>query len=43
MSTYTEIEFEYGGTGNAYELENTENGEYETEVEKGGEVALAQI
>lgn len=25
-----EIEFEYGGTGTAYELENTENGEYET-------------
>ena len=33
-----EIEFEYGGTGTSYELENTENGEYETEVEKGGEV-----
>ena len=31
-----EIEFEYGGTGTSYELENTENGEYETEVEKGG-------
>ena len=30
-----EIEFESGGTGTAYELENTENGEYETEVEKG--------
>jgi len=38
-----EIEFEYGGTGTAYELENTENGEYETEVEKGGEVALEQF
>jgi len=38
-----EIEFEYGGTGMAYELENTENGEYETEVEKGGEVALEQF
>ena len=38
-----EIEFEYGGTGTAYELENTENGEYETEVEKGGEVALEQL
>ena len=38
-----EIEFEYGGTGIAYELENTENGEYETEVEKGGEVALEQF
>ena len=38
-----EIEFEYGGTGTAVELENTENGEYETEVEKGGEVALEQF
>ncbi len=38
-----EIEFEYGGSGTAYELENTENGEYETEVEKGGEVALEQF
>lgn len=35
-----EIEFEAGGTGSAYEIENTENGEYEMEVEKGGEVAL---
>lgn len=38
-----EVEFESGGTGTAYELENTENGEYETEVEKGGEVALEQF
>ena len=38
-----EIEFEAGGTGTAYELENTENGEYETETEKGGEVALEQF
>lgn len=38
-----EIEFESGGVGSAYELENTENGEYETEVEKGGEVALEQF
>lgn len=38
-----EIEFESGGTGSAYELENSENGEYETEVEKGGEVALEQF
>ena len=30
-----EIEFESGGTGTAYELENMENGEYETEVGKG--------
>ncbi len=38
-----EIEFESGGTGQAVELEATENGEYETEVEKGGEVALEQF
>ena len=38
-----EIEFESGGTGTAYELENTENDEYETEIEKGGEVALEQF
>ncbi len=38
-----EIEFEAGGTGTAYEIENTENGEYETEIEKGGEVALEQF
>lgn len=38
-----EIEFESGGTGTAFELENSENGEYETEVEKGGEVALEQF
>jgi hypothetical protein len=39
----TEIEFEYGGTGAAMEYEFTEAGEYETEVEKGGEVALEQF
>lgn len=38
-----EIEFEAGGTGVAIELENNENGEYETEIEKGGEVALEQL
>lgn len=38
-----EIEFESGGTGIATELENSENGEYETEIEKGGEVALEQL
>ena len=27
-----EIEFEAGGVGTAYEIENSENGEYETEV-----------
>ena len=38
-----EVEFESGGTGTALELENTENGEYETEIEKGGEVAIEQF
>ncbi|MCR5453528.1 MAG: hypothetical protein K6F33_00880 [Bacteroidales bacterium] len=41
-----EIEFEAGGTGMAMELETgtgSENGEYETEIEKGGEVALEQF
>ncbi len=39
-----EIEFEYGGTGAAREMEwRSENGEYETEIEKGGEVALEQF
>ena len=41
-----EIEFESGGTGMAYELESgtgSENGEYEVEYEKGGEVALEQF
>ncbi len=38
-----EIEFESGGTGSAVELEATENGEYETEVEKGGEVVIEQF
>lgn len=38
-----EIEFEAGGVGSAVELENSENGEYETEIEKGGEVALEQF
>lgn len=40
----SEIEFEYGGTGSAREIEwKEENGEYETEIEKGGEVALEQF
>lgn len=38
-----EIEFEAGGTGSAVELEKNENQQYETEVEKGGEVALEQL
>jgi len=39
----TEIEFEHGGSGSTYEIENAETGEYETEIEKGGEVALEQF
>ncbi len=39
-----EVEFEHGGTGVAKEIEySDENGEYETEIEKGGEVALEQF
>lgn len=38
-----EIEFESGGVGIESELENSENGEYETELERGGEVALEQF
>lgn len=38
-----EIELEAGGVGSAVELESSENGEYETEIEKGGEVALEQL
>lgn len=39
----TEIEFEHGGTESAVEIEDDEGGEYETEVERGGEVALEQF
>ncbi|MCM1369500.1 MAG: hypothetical protein NC204_03915 [Candidatus Amulumruptor caecigallinarius] len=39
----TEIEFEHGGTESAVEFENEEGGEYEQEVERGGEVALEQF
>lgn len=39
----TEIEFEHGGTGSAYEKENEEGGEWEQEQEKGGEVELEQF
>ena len=38
----TEIEFEHGGTESAVELESDETGEYESEIERGGEVALEQ-
>ena len=39
----TELEYEHGGGGAAIEIENEETGEYETEVEKGGEVAVEQF
>ncbi len=39
----TEIEFEHGGTESAVEIDPDEAGEYEAEVEKGGEVALEQF
>ena len=38
-----EIEFEHGGVGTAVEMEAEETGEYETEVERGGEVNLEQF
>ena len=40
---YSEIEFEHGGTESAVELEADEAGEYESEIERGGEVALEQF
>ena len=39
----TEIEFEHGGTESAIEIEEEETGEYEKEIERGGEVALEQF
>ncbi len=38
-----EIEFEHGGTGSELELEYEEFGEFESEIEKGGEVILEEI
>ncbi|MDR1793412.1 MAG: hypothetical protein LBR36_08270 [Bacteroidales bacterium] len=38
-----EVEFEHGGTGTTIEIEEEEFGEYEQEVEKGGEIALEQF
>lgn len=42
-SVSTEIEFEHGGTGSTIEIEDEEFGEYEQEVEKGGEIVLEQF
>lgn len=39
----SEIEFEHGGTEAAVELEGEETGEWEQEIERGGEVALEQF
>lgn len=39
----SEIEFEHGGTESAVEIEAEEGGEYESEIERGGEVALEQF
>lgn len=39
----SEIEFEQGGTESAVEIESEETGEYEKEIERGGEVALEQF
>lgn len=42
LSFRTELEFEHGGTGATMEQEWDEFGEYEIEIEKGGEVMLEQ-
>lgn len=39
----SEIEFEHGGTESAIEVEAEETGEFEKEIERGGEVALEQL
>ncbi|MDR1724180.1 MAG: hypothetical protein LBR84_09635 [Tannerella sp.] len=39
----SEVEFEHGGTESAIEMEAEETGEYESEIERGGEVALEQF
>ena len=39
----SEIEFEHGGTESAIEVEAEETGEFEKEIERGGEVALEQF
>lgn len=39
----SEIEFEHGGVETATEIETEEAGEYEDELERGGEVALEQF
>ena len=43
LELQAEVEFEHGGTGGALELEYEEFGEFEQEVEKGGEVILEEL
>lgn len=44
LSVQAEVEFEHGGTGVTQEFERfEEGGEFETEVEQGGEVSLEQL
>ena len=44
LSFKSEIEFEHGGTGSTVELDTQEEfGEYEQEIEAGGEVKIEQI
>lgn len=44
LKLHTEIEFEHGGTGSTMELDVQEEfGEYEQEIESGGEVKLEQL
>ncbi|MCK9301848.1 MAG: hypothetical protein PHU62_07510 [Bacteroidales bacterium] len=42
-SMNAEVEFEHGGTESAVEIEEEETGEYESEIERGGEVAIEQF
>ncbi len=39
----TEIEYEHGGVATAYEKEDEEGGEWESETEKGGEIVLEEL
>jgi hypothetical protein len=43
LEAEVEVEFEHGGTGAAMELEYEEFGEFEQEVEKGGEVLVEEL
>lgn len=44
LSGHAEIELEHGGTGSTLEFDRFEEfGEFETEIEKGGEVAMEQV